>query len=406
MPICPILIVSDSPTAGTGLGRICGDIASRIAVNMSDLYRVATCGYGGINSRHLPYHHYTAEGMNGWIMPSLPEIWEDWAGQEKGVIFFISDPSRLGWFSRPEMSEELVRYPSIKEFVTKPKFKKWIYAPVDASGPNNRLTWPLAQNLLGFDRILAYGRFGEDVIRRSIGDKESDNRYLTSLPHGIDVDTFYPRERTSCRAFFFPITGAFNLRGEKGLISSDDALIGIVCTNQSRKDFGLALEAVSILSRKRKIRLWIHTDVLERAGCWSLPAMLVDFGILDRTIISLGHLSDDNLAKAYSACDITMAPGAEGWGYPIAESLACGTPVVTGNYAGGADLVPPEMRIDPVAFRYESIWACERPVYHAQDWSDKAEEWIGHRVGLDSRYDWNNNLVDWYMWLREASREE
>lgn len=402
MRIKPLMIVGDAPTAGTGFGRITGDIASRIAANLSDVYRVATLGYGGIASRKLNHHHYVAEGMDGWIIPSLPEVWNDWAGRESGIVMFISDPSRLQWFSRPELSDELARYPSLKQFLMKPPFQKWIYAPVDASGPNDRLTFPLAQNLFGFDRILAYGKWGQDVIRRTLGDQESEKRGLTSLPHGIDTEVFYPRNKQTSRAFFFSITGASTLRGEKELIKPDEALIGIVATNQSRKDFGMALESVAILSRQRKIRLWIHTDVLERG--WSIPALLVDFGLLDRTVISLGHLPDDSLAKAYSACDIVLGIAPEGFGYVHVESTACGTPCITGSYAGGAELVTSEMLVDSVASRYESIWACRRPVYNSEDWASKANEWIGQSTSLDLRYEWMNNWQNWETYLREAAR--
>lgn len=404
----PLLIISDAPTAGTGLGRITADIASLVAKDLSDLFRVATVGWGGIASRRLPCHHYTAEGMRGWVISTLPEIWNDWAGNATGVVLFISDPARLGWFSRPELSEELVKNEDFSNFLKNAPFQKWIYAPVDAAGPNDRLTFPLIQNLLGFDRILAYGQFGEDVIRKSLGEQEAAKRQLTSLPHGINTDVFYPRERSSARAFFSNITGASALNGTKELIRSDETLIGIVATNQPRKDYGLALEAVSILSRQQKIRLWIHTDELEKINGWSLPAMLVDFGILDRTMFSLGKLSDDALAKAYSACDVTIAPGAEGFGYPIAESLACGTPVVTGGYAGGADIVPPGMQAPWVAFRYESIWSCKRPVYLPQDWASliNGHARIKEKTCLDPHFDWKNNKIGWEKWFREGIKEE
>jgi glycosyltransferase involved in cell wall biosynthesis len=400
----PILIVSDAPTSGTGLGRITADLASRIASNMQDACRVATLGYGGIASRHLSHQHYTAEGMDGWLIPSLPEVWDDWAGREKGIILFVSDPSRLQWFSRPEMSEELAKHPGLKQFLSKPSFEKWIYAPVDASGPNDRLTFPLAQNLLGFDRILAYGKFGEDVIRRTLGEQESEKRHLTSLPHGIDTDVFYPRNKQTSRAFFFSFTGAASIFGKKDLIKQDELLIGCVATNQFRKDMPLLIETVAILSRERKIRLWLHTDSLERSSGWSIPALLADHGLLDRAVVSLGHIADEAMAKAYSACDLTLAPGPEGWGFPIAESLACGTPVVHGSYAGGADIVPTEMQVPPVAFRYEGIWASKRPVYRPEDWAAKANEWAGRRARLDTRYSWTENWKAWEAYLREAVR--
>ena len=124
-------------------------------------------------------------------------------------------------------------------------------------------------------------------------------------------------------------------------IEDDEYLVGIVCTNQSRKDIPLALETCSILSRDRKLRVWLHTDQLERA--WSIPSLLIDYGLIDKALISLGQISDQSLASAYSACDLTIGPGVEGFGLPLLESQFCGCPVVTGSYAGGGDIVPKEL---------------------------------------------------------------
>lgn len=400
----PILFLSDSISTGSGLARIHRDLVTRTHEHMSDVFRVATAGWGGAGySRKYSFPQYNLVTDN-WVCLNLPEIWHDFAGNEPGIIFTIWDAARLSWFSRPELSAELENHPDLRKFLTNPPFQKWIYAPVDAGGPNNRLTYPLGQSLLGFDRILAYGKFGEDVIRNTLGEQESEKRHLTSLPHGIDCETFYPRNRQTSRAFFFSITGAANIFGKKELIKSDELLLGAVATNQSRKDMALLIETAAILSRQRPIRLWLHTDILERTGCWSIPALLMDFGLIDRAVISLGYLPDDAMAKAYSACDVTVAPGAEGFGFPIAESLACGTPVCHGSYGGGADLLPVEMTVDPIAFRYESIWACKRPVYRAADWADRISSFVGTETTLQSKYDWVENWKKWEDWLREAAK--
>lgn len=60
------------------------------------------------------------------------------------------------------------------------------------------------------------------------------------------------------------------------------------------------------------------------------------------------------------------------------------------------------MQVNPVAFRYESIWSCERPVYRAEDWELKANEWISKRASLDSKYDWKLNWIGWEKWFREG----
>ena len=201
---------------------------------------------------------------------------------------------------------------------------------------------------------------------------------------------------------FFQITGGQQYQQDHGPVANDEILIGIVATNLSRKDWPLALETCALLGKDRKIRVWIHTNKAE--GDFSIPALLMDHGIVDKAIVSLGIISDDKLAQAMSACDITLGPGAEGWGLPIGESLACKTPVVTGSYAGAADFVPATMQVQPVAFRYEGSFASKRPVYNAADWAAKANEWIGKRCdGIDLQYLWENNWKRWEAYLRKAA---
>jgi glycosyltransferase involved in cell wall biosynthesis len=407
-----LLIISDAPSSSTGLGRICRDLTTRIHANLSDVFELATAGYGSPGSSKFRWPQFNLEGMSDWLLPTLPEIVQDFFGKEKGIILTIWDPHRLTWLASPEGCSELfTKFPGLQWWAMSRPFELWGYIPIDSSGPNDRLTFPIMKTLLGFDRLLAYGQFGEGVIRRTIGDENADQRHLTFLPHGIDGDTFYEISRKLSRKLFLEYTGAhvfFEMHrmrdGEGNLIKTapiadDEVLIGCVATNQYRKDWALACETIALLSSRNKVRFWIHTDDLERY--WSLPNLLVDYGILDKTVISLGQIPDEQMATAYSACDLTIGPGSEGFGYPLAESLACGTPVVTGSYAGAADFVPRQMQDDPIAFRYEGSYASKRPVYSAQDWANMAEQWIGKRTMLNPSYDWKQNWEAWEKWFRK-----
>ena len=405
-----LLIVSDAISGSSGLARIARDISTRIHANLSDVYDLAVAGYGGATSCKFGFHQYHLEGVQSdWVLPSLPEIVNDFAGNERCTLLFISDPSRLGWFADPERlgGETLAKYPGLKQWLLKANIARWIYAPVDASGPNDKLTLPLALTLMGFERILAYGQFGEGVIRRTIGDENANQRHLTWLPHGLDCSEFYEMPRKLSRKLFLEYTGAqtlFTMLGQKKTdpIADDEILVGAVATNQGRKNWCLAAETIAILSKKHKVRFWIHTDNLE--GGWSIPSLLADFGLLEKTVISMGLIPDAKLASAYSACDLTLGPGVEGFGFPAAESLACQTPVITGSYGGAADFVPKDMQIDPIGFYKEGSYSCMRPVYRAEDWAKKAEEWIGKRTQLDSVYDWEQNWQAWSKYLREAAK--
>jgi glycosyltransferase involved in cell wall biosynthesis len=376
-PLPPLLIISDAVSSQTGLGRITRDIAMRADAYLKDVCRVATLGCGGPGSRKFNFFQYAIEGMgDDFVIPNLPEVWEDWAGNDPGVILFIWDASRLGWFSRPTFECQL---PPLKHFLTTARFRRWIYAPVDGEGPNASLTYPVTQSLLGFDRVLAYGRWAEGVLGTCLGEYASV-KDLSSIPHGIDSGIFYERDRTACREEFLKITGAKPVYGQAKPIIGDTPLIGTVATNQARKDWGLWAETCALfLKRDPRSCFWIHTDTFERY--WSIPALLVDFGLIEHTVISLGHLDDEQMARAYSACDLTLGIGAgEGFGYPLAESLFCGTPAIHGKYAGGCDFMDEELLINPVVFHLEGVFASSRPVYHASDWADRMERLMGKRI--------------------------
>jgi glycosyltransferase involved in cell wall biosynthesis len=391
-PPTPIMILSDAPTSGTGLGRISGDIALRIAQNLSEQFRVCTFGYGGVVSRKLPYHQYIIEGMeDDWVTPTLPEAWSDWVGDEKGILLTIWDLSRLGWLLRPEMHCE---NRLMQKFLSDKPFEKWVYLPLDAEGPNGKLTYPLEQLLGGANRILGYGKWGASVLDRTLG-VQGKTEYV---PHGINTSVFYQRDRATSRKEFVSYTCAIDLNGSLAdRIRADETLISIVGTNQARKDWALAIETVAMLAKSHNVRLWIKTDKWERH--WSIPALLIDYGLKDRSILTLAELTDDELARAYSASDLTLGIAPEGFGYVHVESLACGTPCIVGSYAGGAELVEPGMRVDPIAFRYEGVWSCKRPVYNPADWVSVAKTWIGKRATMDPKYDWKNNWGKWEEWI-------
>jgi len=151
-------------------------------------------------------------------------------------------------------------------------------------------------------------------------------------------------------------------------------LVGCVATNQVRKELGLWAEVAArlVAQLNGNVRLWLHVDTQHRH--WSVPALIADFQLGEYVEVTGPPMDDREMARRYHECSITFLPSTgEGFGFPLFESLACGTPVVHGAYAGGASLMEScglsHMLVPPVAWRLEGVHNCVRPVYRAEDFT-------------------------------------
>src|SRR3990167_9483797 len=293
----PLLLLSDSIDSHSGLGRITRDIA--VQASRLPEFRVGTIGRGGRGTRRAPWPQYVI-GDGDWGQSYISECWRDFAGDERGVLMTIWDASRVRWQVDPRQADETLR-----AFMNERRFEKWLYVPVDASGPNNKLSGVLADTISRFDRVLTYGMWAEDVVRRSLPRPHKD---LSWMPHGVNFKAFSPRDRVGARMAM-------------GMSAVDGQLAGVVMTNQARKDWGMVAVCASELRKTRPgLRWWWHADVEVRH--WNLLALKHDYGLEDVVrITQSGQYSDEEMSWRYSACDVTVLPSSEGFGYPIAESL-------------------------------------------------------------------------------------
>lgn len=380
----PILFVSDSISATSGLGRITRDLASRVHEHLGDIYRVGTAGYGGAGSRRFPWPDYHFHSVENWLLPELPLVAGDFAGDDGELtVLFVWDLSRLYWVGIPETCPIPFLRRWVEELRKSGKVKFHIYHAIDAEGPNGKLSARIADTMKGFDRVLDYSAFSSRIT----GNPDH-------LPHGIDSKVFYPRDRKEARE-------AFGKNGFQGL-SDKSLLIGIVATNQARKNWQLGMETCKILQdRGHDVRVWCHTDVLDRH--WSIGTLIADYGLQGRVAVTTQKFTDDQMCWLYSACDVTLGIAPEGFGFPIAESLACGTPCVCGSYGAQAEFAPKTMQVDPVGYFYEGAFCSKRPVHMAEKWAIRVEMVKGACVHLPESIDWNGPTLwpSWEKWFRE-----
>ena len=392
----PLLICGDNPALTGGLSRSGRDIAT-LACTLPQC-RVGYLGRGIGNRRKLPFTVYDYPESGGWGQDYIAQAWNDFSGGDYGIIFSTDDLSRRHWFTNPVgMSGDLATF--LGEGRT---FQKWAYVPLDSVGPNGR-SLPLAQTdcMLRFDRVLTTSEWGQNVIITS------GRRDVDWLPHGIHPDKFFYPGEEHC-------SGSVTAKESVGWEDSD-VWLGCVMANQSRKDYPAAFECFAELKREygSRFHAWLHTDAMIQY--WNVYALAADYGVGDCIEVTLG-LTDSELAIRYSACDCTILPSAgEGFGFPIAESMACGTACVVTDYAAGQEIVPEDCRVKPMCYRVDTIHNVLRAVLSGYGFAVKAKEQIELKRG-DWQYQseriadsvkhlqWPSLKHLWSRWLVEGLR--
>jgi glycosyltransferase involved in cell wall biosynthesis len=346
-------------------------------------FRVGYLGRAGFGRAKFPWVQYQFSAAEQWGEGRLVEAWEDLSQGREGIILTVWDASRLLWFAHP------VGMPArVKALLGSPQIKKWGYVMVDSSGVNP-FRLPLEQQtvLEAFDRVLIASKWGYELAKESLpGQKDLD-----WIPHPINRKTFYPRDRSAVRS-------AWGLR-------SDTKIVGCVMTNQVRKHWPTVMEAIAMMP---DTVLWVHTDL--EMDVWNLPALALEYGIQDRIIMECQQMADSELALRYSTCDATvLISGGEGFGYPVAESLSCGVPVVSGSYGAQAELCHEHMLVPPEHFRIETNHNVRRAGYSAAQVADRLEHAIKAKregdvdfTALVEHLDAPKLGVLWQKWARKG----
>ncbi len=379
----PIMLVGDNPSFPGGLSRIGLDLATLLCTLPQ--FRVSYLARGCGNNRRFPFTMYDFDESGNWGERHIESAWNDFSGGDFGIIMTTDDLSRRGWFSNPKMYGPLATFLGSGR-----QFQKWAYTPLDSTGPDGvNLGIEMRQSAAGYDRLLSPSEWGRDVLIRS-GFPDAD-----FIPHGV-----FMQDK------FRPIENAKSLLGLK----EEQVILGVNMSNQSRKDWPTAFECIAVLRQEygNKLRALLHVDVMIRH--WNLYALATDYGVQDCIEVT-SELSDDQLALRYSACDCTILPSAaEGFGYPIAESMACGTACVVTDYAAGQELVPEECRVRPVTYRVDTIHNVRRAVLSGygfaaaakgqieakrKDWTGRAEELREQVLHLD----WQSLKTVWQRWF-------
>lgn len=193
------------------------------------------------------------------------------------------------------------------------------------------LRWLTALSCQRAQRITAISQSTADDLTDLLGIPASK---IDVTPLGYDRDMLFPRSAAEIAAF----------RAAKGLPPHFWLFIGTI---EPRKNLPQLLTAYARLTPAERLPLilaggagWGMTDVL---------STIAQHG-LEQDVHLAGFIPVEELPLWYNAADAFLYPSVfEGFGLPVLEAMACGTPVVTSNVsslpevAQGAGLcLPPE----------------------------------------------------------------
>lgn len=407
----PFIVFGDGPRNPTGLGRIARDLSARLYAEQEDLgIRFAQVGVddpGGWHWQAWDFYGFQPT-MEDYGRSALIKACLELSAQCDGarpVVLTIFDPSRIYDLVRDELPGEQLDALTVIADV-------WSYFPIDAVNPSGEIGGPAREAVGRVDRVLGYGRWGAQVLKKTRDSYDARHKVswaenepiqrtggISYLPHGLEPGVWQPT----------PIEKADPMFQEwHTALPPNTLVIGCVATNQPRKDLGLLFASAAKIREHYgvNVAVWLQTDALTK-GAWDVGELAYQFAFSRGNVLATYHeLSDQQLAARYTASGVTLAPGlGEGFGYPIVESLSCGTPVVHGQYAGGTDLIAdPRMLVPAEAWRVESIYVLLRPVLSPHRVGEQLLSLALDREGNDERGAYNRGSVahlSWeYLWPR------
>lgn len=181
--------------------------------------------------------------------------------------------------------------------------------------------WPKRQILRASSRAAAMITVSQ-ALKDALIDLGVEERKISVLANGVDLNKFYPCDGTATRESF---------HGGKIVWLSVGHLI-------DRKGHDIAIKAAA---REPDVTLIIIGDGPEELALRRLAA---DLGASSR-VRFLGHVDHSELPKYYSAADaLVLASSREGMPNVVLEAIACGTPVIATAVWG-----TPEVIASPIA---------------------------------------------------------
>lgn len=309
-----ILWTSDSPHVDTGFGRVAKSIISRLKhTHGHDVVVLGVNHYGDpYDPEEFDYPIYPCDKGHPDAIFGIHKLWNIAAKYQPDVLFILNDP----WVTAKYLA---ARPPGLL-----PNLKIVTYFPLDA-GPLKK-GW--AETLSKLDAQICYSKFAERIIIEANNGKRPKN--LHQIYHGVDTKVFFPVNQSQARQ----ATG----------IPADAFVVGMVARNQYRKRFDILVRAFAKFAKdKPEAKLYLHT-ALDDVG-FDIKDLVAQYDIADQLILTedvtpAKGVPDSFLNLIYNTFDVNcLISLGDGFGLPVAESMAVGVPQVVSDHSCLSELV-------------------------------------------------------------------
>lgn len=186
-----------------------------------------------------------------------------------------------------------------------------------------------------------------------------------------DMERFYgvPAERIHVvpdgvdTALFKPITDEAALaQWRRRTLGTDVPFVLYVGKPTRRRNLPQLLQAFAQLKRRQALphKLMLIGTALPGTG---FEALIAELGLAPH-VVTVPHAPHEQIAWAYNACAAMVYPSSyEGFGMPVLEAIACGTPVITLNntafpeFAAGVATLLPDAQVETLAAGIAAVLA-------------------------------------------------
>lgn len=309
-----IFYCGDSPTVDTGFGVVAKNILPRLKKMGHEIVVLGINEYGDNprKAKQFDFPIYPCDKGGPEQVYGFHKLWPTVEREQPDLLLFLNDP----WLIK--------NYMDIKPPQSGKYLKYVAYYPTD--GAPLKPEWMKTLNEL--DAQVCYSKYAESVVTHSNGNVRPDNLY--QIYHGVDTSTYYPIDQRVAR-------------DSLGL-PNDLFIVGMVARNQPRKRFDLLLMAFAQFAKdKENVKLYLHTglhdvgfDIIDAIHQLDLDGKM----IMTPGITPNQGVTEEELNMIYNSMDVhALISLGDGFGLPVAESMATGCPQIVSGHSCLKELV-------------------------------------------------------------------